>query len=289
MEHATLVWARTYENANRRLAAWGTVFGAFPGLDIVHRARKVHSNIDPLSRFPRILPHQSPAIDKTKPILEAISEQPIKAWESVIKKPALKAAFMATTGEDMLEASLEDQSAWAVTRRQARESGKDNGNRSCKRSEDERRARGKVGSKPEQLVVLIARGAIHRYIEGYLRDSIFKEHWRASLSTVDELVMTHQYYKNEDGLLFFWYADWRARLCVPHSLVSETLQEHPTQYNCNEVNQRTKLKDLRTLKGEIKYEVDKIPKHDTFEPETHLRNAFSRLRNYKIGLLIQIL
>src|SRR5260370_25376461 len=179
MEHATLVWARTYENANRRLAVWGTVFGAFPGLDIIHRARKVHSNIDPLSRLPRILPHQSPAIDKTKPILEAILEQPIKAWESVIKKPALKAASMATMWEDMLEASLEDQSAWAVTRRQVRESGKENGNRSCKRSEDKRRAQGKVGSKPEQLVVSIARGAVHWYIEGYLRDSIFKEHWRA--------------------------------------------------------------------------------------------------------------
>ena len=119
---------------------WGTVFGAFPGLDIMHRARKVHSNVDPLSRLPRILLHQSPAIDKTKPISDAISEQPIKAWESVIKKPALKAAFMVTMWEDMLEASLEDPSAWVITRRQVRESGKENGNRSCKRSEDERRA-----------------------------------------------------------------------------------------------------------------------------------------------------
>src|SRR5260370_42531026 len=66
-DHTALIWAWTYENANRRLVAWGTVFGAFLGLDIVHRAGKVHSNIDPLSRLPRILPHQSPAIDKTKP------------------------------------------------------------------------------------------------------------------------------------------------------------------------------------------------------------------------------
>ena len=123
MEHTALVWARTYENANRRLAAWGTVFGAFPGLDIVHRAGKVHSNIDPSSRLPRIPPHQSPAVDKTKPILDAILEQPIKAWESVIKEPALKATFMATMWEDVLEASPEDLSAWAVTRRQVREPG----------------------------------------------------------------------------------------------------------------------------------------------------------------------
>src|SRR5260370_33180529 len=96
-DHTALVWARTYKNANRRLAAWGTVFGVFLGLDIMHRAGKVHSNIDPLSRLLRILLHQSPAVDETKPISDAISEQPIKAWESVIKDPALKATFMVTT------------------------------------------------------------------------------------------------------------------------------------------------------------------------------------------------
>ena len=28
--HAALTWAKTYENANRRLVAWGLVFAAFP-------------------------------------------------------------------------------------------------------------------------------------------------------------------------------------------------------------------------------------------------------------------
>src|SRR5260370_6176583 len=59
-DHTALVWARTYKIATRRLVAWGTVFGAFPGLDIMHRAGKVHSNVDPLSRLPRIPLHQSP-------------------------------------------------------------------------------------------------------------------------------------------------------------------------------------------------------------------------------------
>jgi hypothetical protein len=31
-DHAALIWAKTYENANRRLAAWGLVFAAFPQL-----------------------------------------------------------------------------------------------------------------------------------------------------------------------------------------------------------------------------------------------------------------
>jgi len=49
-DHSALQWARTYENANRRLAAWGAVFSAYaPKLEIVHRAGRVHSNVDPLS------------------------------------------------------------------------------------------------------------------------------------------------------------------------------------------------------------------------------------------------
>lgn len=33
-DHAALQWARVYENANRRLAAWGAVFAAYPGLKL---------------------------------------------------------------------------------------------------------------------------------------------------------------------------------------------------------------------------------------------------------------
>src|SRR5260370_35211679 len=89
--------------------------------------------------------------------------------------------------------------------------------------------------------------------------------------------------------------------------------EHLTWYNCDKVNQWMKLKDLQMLKGEVEYEVDKIlrhlfnqtqkcmeyfvrwkgydpePEHDMFKPETHLRNAFSRLRSYKSSLCVQIL
>jgi len=36
MDHAALQWARVYKNVNRRLAAWGAVFTAYPKLRIVH-------------------------------------------------------------------------------------------------------------------------------------------------------------------------------------------------------------------------------------------------------------
>jgi hypothetical protein len=49
-DHSALQWARTYENSNRRLAAWGAVFSAYaPGLEIIHRPGRIHSNVDPLS------------------------------------------------------------------------------------------------------------------------------------------------------------------------------------------------------------------------------------------------
>src|SRR5260370_5715002 len=95
-----------------------------------------------------------------------------------------------------------------------------------RRRENGRSARDKTENKPRQLVVSIARGVIHQYIKGYLQDPAFEGHWRASLSTADELVATHWYYKDEDGLLFFQDVDWKAHLCVPCSLVMETLQEH---------------------------------------------------------------
>src|SRR5260370_33790454 len=107
----------------------------------------------------------------------------------------------------------------------------------CRRRENGRSAREKTENKPRQLVVSIARGVIHRYIEGYLQDPAFEGHWRASLLTADELVTTHWYYKDEDGLLFFQDADWKACLCVPRLIPSHQSSmdaQNPTP--CNIIN-----------------------------------------------------
>ena len=47
-DHSALTWVKTYKNANRRLAAWGLVFTAFPEMVIIHRPGRAHSYIDPL-------------------------------------------------------------------------------------------------------------------------------------------------------------------------------------------------------------------------------------------------
>ncbi len=67
-DHAALTWARTYQNVNRRLLTWGTVFAAYPDVKIVHRAGRVHSNVDPISRLRRRIPLQEgPNTDQSTP------------------------------------------------------------------------------------------------------------------------------------------------------------------------------------------------------------------------------
>ncbi len=68
-DHAALTWARTYQNVNRRLLTWGTVFAAYPNVKIIHRAGRVHSNVDPISRLQRRIPYQNgPTDDKSIPV-----------------------------------------------------------------------------------------------------------------------------------------------------------------------------------------------------------------------------
>src|ERR1700759_5441031 len=55
-DHAALTWSKTYQNINRRLLTWGAIFSAYPELKIVHRAGRVHSNVDPISRLRRRIP-----------------------------------------------------------------------------------------------------------------------------------------------------------------------------------------------------------------------------------------
>ena len=86
-DHSALTWAKTYENVNRRLAAWGLVFAAFPEMVIVHRPGRAHSNVNPLSRLLRIPIFTSPARDDLpEPSLTMEHEELQKAWLAFIKE-----------------------------------------------------------------------------------------------------------------------------------------------------------------------------------------------------------
>jgi hypothetical protein len=85
--HLALTWAKTYENANRRLAAWGLVFAAFPELVIIHRPGRMHSNVDPLSRLPRIPTFILPSRDDLpEPSLLTEYESLQQAWLHFIRE-----------------------------------------------------------------------------------------------------------------------------------------------------------------------------------------------------------
>ena len=51
IDHAALTWSKTFQNVNCQLLTWGTVFAAYPKLQIVHHAGQVHSNVDSISRL----------------------------------------------------------------------------------------------------------------------------------------------------------------------------------------------------------------------------------------------
>ncbi len=96
-DHAALQWAKTYENANRRLAAWGAIYSVFaPGLEIIHRPGRIHSNVDPLSRLPRAPPeHISPLSHGSEP-LRLDTPEAEEAELEMDRAPARRAAQAVT-------------------------------------------------------------------------------------------------------------------------------------------------------------------------------------------------
>src|SRR6202453_4174920 len=86
-DHAALIWSKTFQNVNRRLLTWGTVFAAYPKLQIVHQAGRVHSNVNPISRLCRRVPYQQgPTIDATQHISLALSNDPLKDMYSKLEE-----------------------------------------------------------------------------------------------------------------------------------------------------------------------------------------------------------
>ena len=78
-DHAALTWSKTFQNVNGRLLTWGTIFAAYPKLQIVHRASRVHSNVDPISRLRcRVSHQQGPTVDVTQHISLDIKDDPLR-------------------------------------------------------------------------------------------------------------------------------------------------------------------------------------------------------------------
>ena len=58
---------------------WGTIFSAYPNLQIVHCASHIHSNVNPISRLQWRVPYQeAPTVDTTQHISLELSDNPLR-------------------------------------------------------------------------------------------------------------------------------------------------------------------------------------------------------------------
>ena len=114
-DHSVLQWARTYENSNRRLAAWGSVFSTYaPNLNIIHRVGCVHSNIDPLSRLPCMPPaHTSPKTED-EPSITVHGNVVVEQEQQLTGDPQITSTFIAWMLNECLETV---NSMWLTARR----------------------------------------------------------------------------------------------------------------------------------------------------------------------------
>ena len=228
-DHAALIWSRTYENANRRLATWGAVFAAYPGLDIVHRAGRVHSNVDPLSRLARIPSHQSPLADATKIMESKLPKAPAFSWKDIVEPtPASRAAFAAVKGKRTENEN--PKGAPTNTRTRSREESREQSTKASRTKEKinsraKPESRASSGPVPSSLIISASKETMDAFRKGYRLDGYFRKYFEdETLSTDGSQSAESRYYRSDTGLLIFRDADWVARLCVPSSQVEYVLK-----------------------------------------------------------------
>lgn len=226
-DHSALQWARTYENANHRLAAWGAVFSAYsPGLEIIHRPGRIHSNVDPLSRLERITPgHVSPNDDGSSGILIDTMEKPddrnqaparrfsFQAWSMSNEKGQFAVGYQLETRRQKRareEASKEPPPILTNEKQQAESSPRQSPTpiitREKIRSNDPREG---------NIHITLEKTLLSEWIEGYRASSSFKDIWNDERTRADVRPSGYRYFRDENDLLFFKDADGQPRLCVP--------------------------------------------------------------------------
>ena len=231
-DHSALQWARTYENSNRRLAAWGAVFSAYaPGLEIIHRAGRVHSNVDPLSRLPRAAPdHVSPEADAGPSIVtdSSLAEE----QERSLNRTSEKAAFTAWSIAECLEGT---KATW-FTETAKDDSGADeaesvNDQDQLPQESDDLDTL-PVGeeywdaSNPApNLHVEMDPEFIKEWVKDYESDQTFGSIWKDDKRELKNWRQDGRFLKDHRGLLFFLDEDYQPRLSVPKSRRNLILRE----------------------------------------------------------------
>ncbi|KAJ3473679.1 hypothetical protein NLI96_g12880 [Meripilus lineatus] len=246
-DHAALQWAKTYENANKRLAAWGAVFSAFaPHLDIVHRPGRVHSNVDPLSRLPRAPPDHITLIVQGERTLELDAARIEETERKVASAPAEKIALNIRHLEGWTEAMATERKKRKKGRNKERNGNVSNGNKggyqeneteNVKTSSNEKhedvlqnnpfqaRKLWEESHKPPNVSIQLSEEVLKQFESGYKDDISLRNHFLHPSANPDSWNAADRFFKDAKGLLFFRDADFHARLCVPRSVQSIVLKE----------------------------------------------------------------
>ena len=227
-DHAALQWAKTYENSNRRLAAWGTVFSAYaPHMSIVHRPGRKHSNVDPLSRLYRAPPpHSSPARnDSDKPL-----EMNPNFTDATIAQPAEKMAFVAYSLSDCLEETPEIFIRTRSSKDELSEAEQQNNsnhpvNPPRSLEDDPTGEYWGATNPPPNIHVHMSEDTLSAWVDGYKQDPHLFKTWDDPKSSIENWIPGHRFLKDDQGLLFFRDADYQPRLCVPKNQRLRLLEE----------------------------------------------------------------
>ena len=216
-DHSALQWARTYENSNRRLAAWGAVFSAYaPRLEIIHRAGRVHSNVDPLSRLPRAPPdHISPAEDPGPSIVTDTSLA--EEQERQLNAAPAKEAFTVWSVDECLEGV---KSAWI--------SAKEDNEPEVKEDLDELsigEGYWDTSNPAPNLHVSMDPAFLLDWVADYESDQSFGSIWGDKERLAENWKGNGRFLRDDRGLLFFLDEGYQPRLCVPRKRRNFVLRE----------------------------------------------------------------
>lgn len=212
-DHAALTWAKTYENANRRLASWGLVFAAYPRLKIVYRPGRVHSNVDPLSRLPQLPAYATPARDDLPD--ESLNNEHStmeRAWSQFLRSQETRMSAMAVTRSSHARPPSQEEGTKESTpaprpkgRRQVQHQG--------------------IRVAPGTLLIQIADEMIQEFLNGYPKDVHFGPVYARSEKERPHDLKQRAYRLSDKGLLYFEDADGKLRLCIPTSMQVAMMRE----------------------------------------------------------------
>lgn len=217
-DHAALTWSKTFQNVNRRLLTWGTVFSAYPNLKIVHRAGRVHSNVDLISRLRRRLPRESgPVTDDTRTLTLMDFDDPLKDMYAELgerfEEKLLTVAVQFVNAEEISEVADTSLNIGPIEIDAGSESSYDI-------------TIPYVTSSAYSVLIGIVDDEIQKWIEGYKSDPHFSKvlkEWKGERNWTNPFYP--QYHYGENGLIYF--EDWQGnnRLCVPKSVQLQIMDE----------------------------------------------------------------